>query len=636
MSGLDIDTRSDIYSLGIVLYELVAGILPFDPASLERGDFVAQHVLREKDAPTPSARFAALGEAQGGVAQHRHTTPVGLRKELKGDLDWIVLKAIEKDRTRRYETANGLALDLERLLDNQPVSARPPSAAYTINRFVRRHRLGVAIGAAAAVAVLGVAIAMTVLAGRISRERNRAELEAAKAKSINGFMLNMLSSADPWQGGSRQVTVEAALAAAVTTLDGAFKRQPLVDAAVRQTIGTVYAGLGRNAEAEPLLVEALRRRRELLGENSAEVAEALSELGTLRRLQGQYDSAAALFSEALAIRRRVSREEDLPVAQSLLDLALATSHLGNTARADTLSRQALAIRQRLLGPEDPEVANAMRSVAGFNMILGKHVEAEALSRPAVAIMRKTIGPRHPDLVDAINDLALERMYQGDFVEAEQLMREAVAMDTVLFGPMHPTLAENLENLGNVFYSTGRYDDSIDMLRQALNIRRTMLGDDHEAVGRSTGNMAVVTRAKRDYLTAQPLFEDALARLTRALGPAHPDVIRTQVAMGRNLTSLGRHARAESVLRDAVQRTGGPEQRPELYENATAWLAMAVSAAGRHAEAEPMLLLAYRMRDSLYGTTSADTRLAAARLDTLYQKLGRPDQAAVYREKAKAP
>lgn len=634
MSGLDIDTRSDIYSLGIVLYELVSGALPFDPSALERGDFAAQYVLREKSAPTPSNRFASLGTAQESVALQRHTTPVGLRKELKGDLDWIVLKAIEKDRTLRYETANGLAVDLQRLLKNEPITARPRSAAYAIRKFVRRHRLGVGLGAAAAIAVLGVAITMTVLAGRIARERNRAKLEAAKATSINKFMLDMLSSADPWQGGARQVTVEGALAAAVATLEQSFKDQPLVDAAVRGTIGSVYRGLGRFDEAAPLLTESLRRRRAALGENNEEVAQGLTELATLYRNEARYDSAATMAGEALRIRRRLAGADSLGVATSLLDLGEVERLKGDPAQADTLERRALAIRKAALGPDDVEVADAMRSVASVGMDLGRYADAEAFERPAIAIMRKTLGPQHPKLAAALNDLALLRMYQHDYAQAESLLTESIRMDSVVLGPMHPDVAAAIENLGNVYFTEGRSDDALAMLRQVLNIRRTMLGDSSQAVGRTISNMASVMRLKKDYAGAQPLFDEAVTRLSRSLGPDHPDVILTMVAQAKNLLSLGRVPAADSVFRDAVRRIGGPARSPQVYAGAAGSFARALVAGGRFAEAESLALAVYRLQDSLQGPSSAKTREAAAQLDTLYQKWGRPPEAARYAAKTK--
>lgn len=637
MSGLDIDTRSDIYSLGIVLYELLAGTLPFDPGGLDRGAMIAQHVLREKEAPTPSHRFESLGGLRNHVAQMRHTTPVELRKELKGDLDWIVLKAIEKDRTRRYETASALALDLQRLLDNEPISARPPSTTYRMGKFIRRNRLAVAAGAVAVVALVGGSIALAMLATRASRARDQAELEAAKATSINNFMIDMIGSADPWQVPGKKATVEDALELAIKKLPTSFKDQPLVLASVQQAIGTAYLNLGRLKEAEPLLVAAVEGRRKALGDKDhEEIADGLSSLGALRRDQGQYDSAGAAFTEALEIRRRLAHgtDNDL-VALALMNLAELHGIQGEYPRADSLGRQALEMRRRMMPADSLPLMATTRMVGGFNTMLGNLDVAESLATRVVDVMRKKLDPNDPQLATAINDLALTKMYLKHYPEAEKLAREAVRIDSATFGPNHPVLAQNLENLGNIFYSSGRYADALEMLRQTMLIRRAALGDSHEVIARSTYNMASVTNVMGDHAKAEALFLESIRRFTAALGPTSPMVVQATIGYARSLYEQKKYAQAESVMHDAFQRGEKSQGRFYALDNAGMWLIRAMRQNNHAAEAQKLGLELYRVRDSAYGAKDGFTTGTARLLDSVYQQLNRPEDAAKFREKANA-
>jgi serine/threonine protein kinase/tetratricopeptide (TPR) repeat protein len=618
---IDIDTRSDVYSLGVLLYELLVGALPFEATAASPAALLElRRSIRESEPIRPSTRVSRLGSGATDLADKRGAAPTILRRQLRGDLDWIVMKALEKDRTRRYNSPAELARDTQRYLDHEPVWAGSPTPLYRMAKFVRRHRLGTAVG----VTILGLIVAFVILSAiqvqRANTERDRAAAAARKASSINEFLQDTLGSADPWKSGA-DVSVRSTLANAVVKAQTSFKDQPDVAAAVQRTIGRTYTSLGLLDDAGPLLSRALETRRALFGPENADVAESLGDLGALEHQRGDDVASVNQFRKALAMQRKLFGSDNAKVADTLLDLAISLRTKGDLQEAYAAERESLAIRERLFGARSVEVALVLSQLAGVELDQGNYEAGESHARRGYEMMKALVGSDDVRTAVAAGNVGEALRARKLFNDSERYARYAYAIQKKQLGEHHPETLTAEENLGNVLYRQNKYDETIRILQDIIQQRRAALGPDNKRVVRSLINLATVMKRAGRLDEAQQTYEEALPRFSKAYGPNHPDTAQATALYGSFLLK-NRHdyAAAEQQLRQAlsIQVSQLSDDHPNTADTRL-WLGEALTERGQLGEAKTLLLRAQQVYEKTYPPDSKDRAEVNSALDELTKR-----------------
>jgi eukaryotic-like serine/threonine-protein kinase len=588
MSGQNVDTRTDVYSLGAILYELLVGALPFDPKELRRAGFdEIRRRIREQDPPKPSTKVSTMGEASTTQAHNRRTERPALIRQLRGDLDWITMKALEKDRTRRYGSPTELAADIDRYLHHQPIIARPPSTVYKARKFVRRHGVGVGVAATLAVLLVAFSVTTAIQARRIARERDRANQEAEASRQVSDFLAGLFKVSDPSEARGNSVTAREILDKGADKISRELQGQPLVQGKLMNTMGFVYEELGLYDPAQALLEKALDTRLKALGPDHPDVATTLSDLATVVWHKGDFAKAETLLKQALAINEKRFGPDSLEVAASLHNLGNLNWSQGNYVEARRVLERSLAIREKLLGPEHADVASTLKSLAAIAYKEGDLKKAGVIWERTLAIMEKALGPDHPWVAQTLNNLAIVYTYTGEPKRAVPLLERVVQIQEKVLGPKHPDLASGLMNLGDAVFRSGSIAEAKPYYARAVAIMEGATPNNPE-LARFLDRLAFATLEEKDLKGAQGLYERSLALRQKALGPKNPELAESLGGLAECASRAGRLQEAEVLFERALAVARKPDggYYPSAY-NALQGFANLLRATHRDAKAAEM-------------------------------------------------
>jgi len=611
---LEVDTRSDVYALGVILYELLSGRMPYEVN--HRPLTEAVHTIRDEEPVSLSS----------------------IDRDYRGDIETLVRKALEKHKTRRYTSAADLGADIQRYLSDEPITARPPSAGYQLRKFARRHRgLMASMAVVFVVLLAGVAVS-TAMAVRARRAE-------AEARAVSEFLQKDVlaeagasTQAGPNAKPDPHLEVRTALDRAAGRIQGKFGKQPLVEASIRQTIGDTYGDLGLFSEAQQQEERALAIRRRMLGEAHPATLESMDHLAVLYRKEGKYAEAEPLRIKFLEARRRVLGELHPETLDAMNNLALLYRYEGKPELAEPLYIKAVEGLHRFKGVDSRQAVVTMANLAQLYHDQAKYAQAEQLFSEALEAAPRVLGEEHPDTLTIMNNLAQVYQDEGKFAPAELLQRKVLEVDIRVMGVEHPDTLIHFGNMAKLYRNQGKYVEADALFNRVLETQRRVLGVDRPETMTTMALLGSLEGYEGKYEDAEQLLTRALEGQRRVLGNEHRSTQNSLVWLGRVRLQQYKYAQAEANFREALSTY--LKTNPESWQRYDCQSLLGASLAGerRYDEAEPLVIGAYetmiKRRNKIPAASQPDLESAGAQIVRLYEDWPKPDKAAEWRSKLK--
>jgi serine/threonine protein kinase/Tfp pilus assembly protein PilF len=522
----EIDVRSDVYSLGVILYEIIAGRRPYD---------VHHAMLHEAMRIICETPHASLSKSWSGT------------KKLDRDIETIVEKALEKLAPRRYQSVAALGEDVLRFLTGQPILARPPSAVYQLKKMASRHKAGFGVAAGLVILITVFAGIMSIQAERIARERDRANRESKTLEQVSQFLISLFEVSDPYEGRGRDVKVGEILDNGAARIRSELKDQPEIRAKLSNTIGTVYANLGLYDKAIELVEAGLEIRERRFGQDSLEAAESLDTLGALKLDKGDFTGAERLMRKGYEIRKKILGMDDIKVAESLGNMGALEYYKGEWAKSEEYFRQALAIQRKRPGEGDLSVADLLNNLAMALRNQEKFTDATSFNLEALSIRRKALGSNHPLVAQSINNLGIIYLRLKNFADAEKFFEEALSINQKVLGDAHPDVAANLNNLAQLNLEIGNYDKAEEYYRRVIVLDQKSLGENNPQLAHPIQSLGVVLIRMKRFKEAEQCLRRALSLKLMQFDGNHFEVAATKSYLGACLADQKKYEEAEPLL-----------------------------------------------------------------------------------------